>query len=105
MRRRMGEGLGFTGLLEAFQGIIQYTGAWDKDLDNFLGVFKTMDRMCAVIKKQILTAMPIMMSGDAPNFFSDIMQQCERYEKATKTCETGAAPTRSTHASLRYGKA
>lgn len=62
-------GLGISGLMKAYHGKPMFTGHWEEDLDGCLNVFNTLSAMCEITPKQKHRALPVMLKGDALNYF------------------------------------
>ena len=77
--------LGITGLMRAFVGKPTFSGNWDEDLDNCLNIFNTLAVMCEVTEHEKLKAIPIMLTGDALNYFSNNSRACNSFDDAMKT--------------------
>lgn len=75
-------GLGRNGLMKAYIGKEVFKGVWEEDLDNCIKVYETLSRMCKVDKEEMLQSLPIMLSGDALNYFSSEVSGCESYDDA-----------------------
>lgn len=74
--------LGINGLMKAFKGKKPFTGSWEEDLDNCLGVFETLSDMCQITEAQMLRSIPIMLDGDALDYYSRIAASCATYGDA-----------------------
>lgn len=74
--------LGVNGLVKAFDKDDKYSGSYDDDLERSIRRFKTLAKMCEVPLDQRLHAIPIMLKGDALDFFDDYQEGCTSYEDA-----------------------
>lgn len=73
------------GLMNVFQGRQQYSGSWDEYLDCCIEVFETIVNMSAVTEQQVLTALPVMITGDALTYYSNGMNTCTSYGEAIQS--------------------
>lgn len=77
--------LGINGLMRALIGKPSFSGSWEEDLDNCICVFDTLSTMCEMTETEKLKSVPIMLSGDALNYYASNSKNCKTYEEATQT--------------------
>lgn len=65
--------------MKAYHGKPQFGGGWDDDLDNCLGLYETLLKMCSVTQEQMLAALPVVLTVDAMIYYSNTMQDCQTY--------------------------
>lgn len=70
--------------MKALQGKSQSTGAYYEDLDTFISIFEKLARMCQVSAAQLLTALHMMLDGDALTSFSSKHLIREEYSHAIR---------------------
>lgn len=69
--------------MKAYYGKPIFSGGWDEGIDNFLGVYNTMTKMCEMTDEEKLKSLPIMLSGDALSYYSSHVDDCSNYEAGT----------------------
>ena len=68
--------------MRAFVGKATFAGNWDEDLTNTISVFETLATMCEVSYEEKLKSLPVMLSGDALNYYASNIKDCNDYEEA-----------------------
>lgn len=74
--------LGINGLMRAFNNKSQFSGGWDEDLDNTIGVFSTLATMCQLTPEEKVMAIPVMLAGDALSYYSNQAREEDTFESA-----------------------
>ena len=74
--------LGMNGLMRSFVGKPTFGGNWDEDLDNCICVFETMAKMCEISEIEKVKSIPIMLKGDALNYYSGNIRGCSNFDDA-----------------------
>ena len=75
-------GLGINGLMRAFQGKQTFSGSWEEDLDCCINIFNTLAVMCEVSMEDKLKAIPVMLTGDALNYYANNASSCIDFDQA-----------------------
>lgn len=65
--------------MKAYHGKDSFSGGREEALDNSIGVYETMAKMCQVTEEEKLQSLPIMLKGDALSYFFNNMQSCSTY--------------------------
>lgn len=53
----------------------QYSREWDEDLYNFVRIYETMSKMCAVTEDKIrFSSLPILLTCDSFSYYMTTMQ-------------------------------
>ena len=74
--------LGINGLMKAFQGKQTFSGCWEEDLDNCINVYNTLALMCEVTPQDKMKAIPVMLTGDALNYYANNSKSCSTFDNA-----------------------
>ena len=68
--------------MKAFQGKPTFSGSWEEDLDNCINIFNTLATMCEVTDADKLKAIPVMLKGDALNYYANNSSPCTHFDDA-----------------------
>lgn len=68
-------------LIRAFNGKPTFSGSWEEDLDCCLNFYDTLSAMCEMIAEEKLKWIPVMLAGDAHNYYADKISTCHEFDE------------------------
>lgn len=67
--------------MRAIVGKDAFTGSWDEDLNNNIGIFYVLSTMCEVDEEERLKSVAVMIKGDVLSTLARNAEGCSTYEE------------------------
>lgn len=65
--------------MKGYHGKPVLSGNWEEDLDECINIFNNLELMYEVTPQDTTRAVPVMLTGDALNFFANHASSCKTF--------------------------
>lgn len=79
--------MGIQGLMKAYTGKKLFSGEWSENLNNDLKVYDTLTAMCQLTPDEKRKGIPVMLTGNAFDFFAENADKCKTLDEAKQLLE------------------